>query len=117
MNAITAIGDTDVSGGFPDSPFSEVPLKNYTGSAQFFPADATAANFVVVNDVAVVRRDEFLTYSVINNTNPGLVTPSLSNNRLTLQYAAGQSGNATITIRAFDRFGAFVDASFQVTVT
>ena len=41
-----------------------------------------------------------LTYTVQNNTNPTLVTPSISGNTLTLSYQANQSGVATIILRA-----------------
>src|SRR5207237_779051 len=42
-----------------NSTFTDIPLNNYTGTN--FPHDTTAANYLLVNDVAVVKRDEFLT--------------------------------------------------------
>jgi peptidyl-prolyl cis-trans isomerase A (cyclophilin A) len=94
--------------------FTQIPLTNYSGTN--FPTDTTAANFSLVQDVVVTQRTESLTYSVVGNTNPDLVTTTINNNRLTLTYAANQSGTATITVRATDMFGATVDASFNVTV-
>jgi cyclophilin family peptidyl-prolyl cis-trans isomerase len=96
------------------SPFDSIPLNNYTGTN--FPSDATAANFLVIQNVTVDSRPEFLTYSVIGNTNPGLVTAAVSNERLTLNYTMGQTGSAVITVRATDTFGATVQTSFNVTV-
>ena len=55
---------------------TDLPLNNYTGTN--FPTDATASNFLLINDVAIVKRDEFLTYSVVSNSNSGLVTATES---------------------------------------
>ncbi len=94
--------------------FSEIPLKNFTGSS--FPAGATASNFDVVKDVAIVSQNESLTYSVVSNSNPNLVAPTLKDNYLSLNYAPGQTGSATIAVRATDTFGASVVTSFNVNV-
>src|SRR5262249_3470598 len=96
------------------SPFNSIPLRNYSGT--HFPSDATASNFDLVQDVQVASRPESLTSSVVANSTPNLVSTSLQNNRLTLNYAAGQTGTATITVRAIDMFGASVDSSFDVVV-
>src|SRR5439155_23176209 len=95
--------------------FRNLPLQNYTGNN--FPTDTTAANYALVSDAAVVKRDEFLTYSVVSNNNATLVTASIENNRLTLKYANNQTGTANITVRATDTFGATVVQSFKVTVS
>jgi cyclophilin family peptidyl-prolyl cis-trans isomerase len=95
--------------------FAEIPLQNYAGTN--FPTDTTAANYALVQSAQVVSRGDFLTYSVVSNSNPGLVTPTVKSERLTLTYAAGQSGTATLTVRATDRFGVSVDSTFTVTVT
>lgn len=109
LNSLKAIPTPLTQTGFED-----VPLRNYTTSN--FPA-VTEANLALLNDVVVVRRDEFLSYSVIGNTNPSLLTTSIVDNRLKLTYAANQTGTATITLRATDRYGASFDASFSVTVS
>jgi hypothetical protein len=62
------------------------------------------------------RDGDALTYSVTGNSNSGLVTASIVNGKLTLSYAPGMSGNATITLRATDAEGRFVETSFKVTV-
>ncbi|HZZ81988.1 MAG TPA: cadherin-like domain-containing protein, partial [Gemmataceae bacterium] len=46
-----------------------------------------------------------------------LVTKTLTNEMLTLNYKAGATGTADITITATDRFGATVTETFTVTVT
>lgn len=59
-----------------------------------------------------------LTYSVFSNTNTALVTATVDNtaDTLTLDYLPDQNGTATITIRATDSGGLFVDSNFTVTV-
>jgi cyclophilin family peptidyl-prolyl cis-trans isomerase len=98
------------------SPFDSIPLKNYTGTN--FPTDTKAANYLMVNDVAVVNQDEFLTYSVVSNSNKNLVMASVDpkDNALLDLTSANQTGNATVVVRATDRYGATVDTSFTVSV-
>ncbi len=113
---LTTLAATHVS--TETSPFDTIPLNNYTGSN--FPTDATAANFLTISSVTILKRTEKLTYSIVSNTNANLVTPSLAagaNEMLTLQYAAGQTGTATIVVRATDQFGATVDQTISVTVS
>jgi hypothetical protein len=98
----------------PGVDFANVPLNNYTGT--HFAADATASNFLVINSITIDSRPEFLTYSVVADSNPSLVTASISNEHLTLSYATGQVGTATITVQATDTFGATVQQTFTVTV-
>ena len=108
VNALASIPTHDEGG-----VFSEIPLQSYTGTN--FPTDTTAANYALVSSISVVRRTDFLTYTVVSNSNPAAVSTGLSHNRLTL--TAGQAGTAIITVRATNQSGAFVEASFHVTVT
>jgi cyclophilin family peptidyl-prolyl cis-trans isomerase len=58
-----------------------------------------------------------LTYTVQQNTNTGLVTPTIvSENQLQLAYSPAQIGTATITVRATDSVGNTVDDTFSITV-
>ena len=59
-----------------------------------------------------------LTYTIQSNTNSGLVTPSIiaADSTLDLSFTASTSGTATITMRATDSGGLFVDDVFTVTV-
>ena len=58
-----------------------------------------------------------LTYTVLQNTNAGLVTPAIvSGNQLQLAYAPAQTGSASVTIRATDSVGNTVDDTFIITV-
>lgn len=108
----------------PNADLFNLPLKNFTGSnppkAANQTTDATAANFLSVNGVTTVKRDEKLTYTV-SSDHPELVTATLAsdaNEMLTLQATSGGGpGTATITVRATDKFGAYIITTFQVHVT
>lgn len=121
VNSFAALTSRDMSDGLPNiphpnDPFDSIPLVNYSGSNATFPTDAVDANFARLLDVLITNRDEFLAYSVVGNTTPDLVSAVVVDNRLTLNYAADAEGTAQITIRATDRYGASLEASFQVTV-
>lgn len=61
--------------------------------------------------------DTHLIYSVVSNTNPGLVSFSINpEGRLTLSPTAGAAGNSTLTIRATDSVGNTVDDQFGLNV-
>jgi hypothetical protein len=53
---------------------------------------------------------------ILGNTNPGLVKTSLSEAALTLTYAGGKCGTATITVCATDADGVSVKRTLVVTV-
>ena len=57
-----------------------------------------------------------LGYSWVANSNPGLVTASITGNSLTLSYATDATGEANITIQAEDLGSETVDDQFLVTV-
>lgn len=99
-----------------DSNFADIPLNGATKNDPNFPGDTRAANYILVRDAVVVNRNEALTYSVVGNNNAGLVTATITNNRLDLKYTANATGTAVITVQATDRFGATTTTSFNVTV-
>jgi cyclophilin family peptidyl-prolyl cis-trans isomerase len=96
------------------SPFDNIPLNGYNGTN--FPTDTTASNYLLIKNITVVNQDEFLHYSIVSNSNPNVVTPSINYDRLTLAYPQNATGSSTIVVRATDRFGATVDTSFTVKV-
>ncbi|MFC4992456.1 cadherin domain-containing protein [Rubritalea tangerina] len=77
-----------------------------------------AADTVI--DLSAVFADidpgDALTLAVAGNTNDSLVSATLNGTQLTLSYAAGQSGTASISVRATDRLNTVVVDSFQVEV-
>jgi hypothetical protein len=91
----TSISDVTVDEDAADTVFSLYP------------------NFQDVEDA-----DNLLTYTVVNNTNPGLFAGVniTDPTNFKLVYAADANGTADITIRATDTGGLFVDDTFTVTV-
>ncbi len=64
--------------------------------------------------------DNRLAYTVRTNTNPGLFSATSINGSqgtLTLDYLAGATGEATLTVRATDTGGLYVESTFMVIVT
>jgi hypothetical protein len=68
------------------------------------------------SSVSGLQHGDGLKFSILGNTNPGLVKTSLSEAALTLTYAAGKSGTATITVCATDADGVSVKRTILVTV-
>jgi len=68
------------------------------------------------SDADVLTNGDTLTFSVTTNSNPTLVTSSVTGNNLTLAYAASTNGTATITVRATDTIGNWVEDTFLATV-
>ncbi len=109
---------------------------DFTLQADVAPTTTGIANVNVLEDAAdtIINLntafadqedlDSALTYTVTGNTNTGLftsVTANSSTGQLTLNYApdvnsTANGGPATITVRATDTGGQFVESSFQVTV-
>lgn len=58
-----------------------------------------------------------LSFSVLSNSNPSLVTPSIAGSTLSLLYAADAEGASSVVIRATDPLGDYADATFAVTVS
>ena len=112
----TSLTNPTLTTDFPTADFGNVPLKNYKGSSTTFPGDAKASNFLVIKKVVFNKRSDSLSYSVLSNSNPTLVTPTITNEWLTpLTYAAGQHGSATIVLQAKNSFGATVTQTITVT--
>lgn len=94
-------------------PFGQLPLQNYSDADYAANKVVKRSNLALIQDVDVVTG---LTYSIIGNTNPGLVTPAILNNQVHLSYTGNTSGQAAITVRMTDSTGAFVDDTFDVFV-
>jgi Calx-beta domain-containing protein/Big-like domain-containing protein/VCBS repeat protein/FG-GAP repeat protein len=82
----------------------------------------TSATLATI-DVSAVFSDpdvafgDVLSLSVSGNTNPALVSVSLTGATLTLGLAAGVTGTSTVAVRATDSKGLFVEDAFVVKVT
>lgn len=115
----------------PGTLSSYVPITVAVDAANHAPTVAVPFNGVAVDedaeptvlelsgvfdDVDIPAGGDALTLALAGNSNPTLVTATLEGASLRLVYAANQSGQATITVRATDRAGAFVETSVQVAV-
>ncbi len=117
---------TDTGGQFVETTFTVTvnPVNDTptTSGIADITVDEDAANTVVDLFAAfadVEDLDPALTYTITNNTNPGLFTATTIDGvagSLTLNYAADQNGAAAITVRATDTGGQFVETTFTVTV-
>jgi cyclophilin family peptidyl-prolyl cis-trans isomerase len=125
LNALAQVPTFDQSGSNAPAAIkgalTNLPLSAYTGTNNDpnFPANATAGNFEVINSVSVTQKDA-LTYSITNNTNASLVTPSFVPNhpeQLQLTFATGQTGSAIITVQATNKNGQSITTNITVTVT
>ena len=72
---------------------------------------ATPQDYVDVQFIA-----ELPELTTVTVDNPNLVTAVLQGTTLTLNYAAGATGTATVTVNSVDRLGGAVSDSFVVTV-
>jgi hypothetical protein len=95
---VTAINDDPTTVGIADVTVAEDA------------ADSVVDLFAAFADVEDL--DSALTYTITNNTNPGLFTATTIDGvagSLTLDYAADQNGSSDITVRATDTGGQFVE--------
>jgi hypothetical protein len=82
--------------------------------------ESSAASVIKLGAVFAARKDihprDGLQLSILANTSPGLVKTDLSGADLTLTYARGRTGTATITVGATDGDGVSVRETILVTV-
>ncbi len=95
-----------------NSALNELPLTGDTGAN--FPANAKDANFSFVKSATTLQQGTPLTFSILSNSNPSVVTPTIVNGKLTLTPIAGSSGSSTITIKATNKDGKTVLQTFTV---
>lgn len=113
INAVPKFNPNGVNGAFAD-----IPLRNQPASPNFtnFPANVDPDSFVKISSVQPLGSVDGLEYSLVTNTNPQLVVASLVDGVLTIAHVAGASGSATLTVRAVDPEGLFVEDTFVVNV-
>ena len=68
-------------------------------------------------DPDIILNGDVLTYTVISNTNTGLIEPTFGNGNVYLKPKADQNGQATIVIQAMDKAGLTVTNTMKVVVT
>jgi peptidyl-prolyl cis-trans isomerase A (cyclophilin A) len=108
-----------------NSNFFTLPLlKGFSPSANF-PAGATKNDLAVINSITTVAPPTgHLTYAVVGNSNPSVVTATLGSNTSTSTFSANQlklvagntPGTSVITLLITDNRGESVTKQFTVTV-
>jgi cyclophilin family peptidyl-prolyl cis-trans isomerase len=101
----------------PTGDMQNVPLQDITKPSPVASTDTKNPNYYTVNTASVVSLGEQLRFTVVSNSNPDVVTPTIVGNGLTLAYSATQTGTSIIVLRATDRAGHSTDTAFTVTVT
>jgi cyclophilin family peptidyl-prolyl cis-trans isomerase len=102
------------------NPYSALPL-NATFDNSSFLAETDFILFTSVALVAIGAGDAgestALTYSVVSNSDPSIVTPTITAvSQLQLSYTGNTAGSSTLTIRTTDSVGNTVDDEFIVSV-
>jgi len=100
-------------------PTSATPPGGANRMAMTYEENSPAARIdlsAVFGAVRGIRPDGGLQLAMLGNTNPALVKTALSEAELTLTFAAGKSGKATITVSATDADGVSVQETLLVTV-
>ena len=93
---------------------NEIPLAGNTGAA--FPSNAKQENFSFVKNAVLLQQGVPLAFTILGNSNPGVVTATITNGKLTLTQTSGATGISTITIQATNKNGKTVLQSFTVSV-
>jgi peptidyl-prolyl cis-trans isomerase A (cyclophilin A) len=102
-----------------------LPLVNGFTPASNFPTGATTSDLALINSVTVAQAPTgHLTYSILSNSNPSVVTATLGSNTAGSNFSANQlkltgtsAGTSVITIKITDNRGESVTKQFTVTVT
>ena len=104
-------------GASTNSNTIEVPVSDNTPYIQYERTNGVAsAGSSDVIDMTKLFHGSGKSYSVVANSNPGLVTPSFDGSDLVLDYASGGSGTASITVRVTDPSGFWVETTVTVAV-
>ncbi|MFN5514091.1 MAG: peptidylprolyl isomerase [Cyanobacteriota bacterium] len=101
IDAIAAVPVYNAGGAFTNLPLT-----------QNFISDRNLIRFSSI----VVSQEAELSFAIVGNTRPALVTPKITNNQLTLDYLPNQVGSANITVRATNLFGEAIDHTFTAQV-
>jgi cyclophilin family peptidyl-prolyl cis-trans isomerase len=112
LNTLAALPVKDESAF--NSAFNVIPLPNYSGTN--FPFDTTLANYASISSVQVVQQVDRLSFSVVSNSNAGIVTATINQGQLDLHPTGTGTGTATIVVQATNEGGQTATVTFSVTV-
>ena len=98
-----------------DDPFLDIPVVPIVVNED--AADTVIDLSLVFDDVDIFTNGDVLSYSLVSNSNSGLVATLFAGNNVTLDYLADQFGSANIIVRATDLAGRSVTETIDVTVS
>ena len=104
----------------PIDAIADLPIANGGGALSTIPITDTTPpinteDYVYLESISLITEDE-LEFSVVENTNDDLVSATVNDGELVLDYAPNQSGEAIITLEATNLLGESVEDRFLVTV-
>ncbi|MGB3208809.1 MAG: peptidylprolyl isomerase [Crinalium sp.] len=111
VDDIAALPTSDRTNFFNQPAFTNLPL-NLNQQNQTLDSDADLVRY---KNITVSEVDE-LNFTVVSNSNPNLVNPTITDGELILDYQPSQSGNAEIVVRATNLLGQTIEDIFTVTV-
>lgn len=112
LEAVDAIGALP-TGNFGGA-FGELPINRAAPLPEAFSFNGLE-DLVRYQSITVAQQQE-LTFEVVSSNNPSLVSTSINDTNLGINYVPGRSGNADITVRATTLQGVSIEDSFSVTV-
>ena len=111
VDDIAALPTSNRGSFFNQSAFTNLPL-NLNQQNQTLDSDADLVRY---KNITVSQVDE-LNFTVVSNSNPNLVNPTITDGELILDYQPSQSGNAEIVVRATNLLGQTIEDTFTVSV-
>lgn len=110
LDAVANLPRFNASSFFGQSAFTNLPLQVSNPAAPTLSGDD---NLVRYRNITVSQVSE-LQFAVVNNSNPDLVTATIVDNQLVLNYRSAAARTAAITVRATNLLGQTVDDTFTV---
>jgi cyclophilin family peptidyl-prolyl cis-trans isomerase len=112
LDAIAALPQYNGSSFFAQPAFTNLPLQVDDPANPTLTGDE---NFVRYRTITVAQTSE-LQFAVVKNSNPELVSATIQNNQLVLDYQPAQTRTAEVTIRATNLLGQSIEDTFLITV-
>jgi cyclophilin family peptidyl-prolyl cis-trans isomerase len=94
--------------------FNVFPLQNYSGTN--FPHDTTLNNYAAITGATVLQQSDQLTYSIVSNSSPGIVSATIVQGQLKLHPTGTGTGTATVVVKATNQGGQTANVTFSVAV-
>ena len=121
LNNATSLGNpTDFPRWNFGGAFANLPLSPaFNGSRALVETDFLLFQTVQLVNISAsdAGSSTALTYSLLNNSSPSVVSVSITETDAALSYLGSVSGTSIVTVRATDSVGNTVDDSFTVTIS